>query len=155
MTADLGTVEIGKGLIKQQGRNVALLAFGTVITACLAAAKRLDATVVDMRFAKPLDEDLILDLSKQHTLLVSIEENAITGGAGSAVSEFLSREGILKPVLHLGLPDRFLEHGSHQDQLTHCGLDEEGIYTAIERRWNQLQGSHLSEAIEPQKKSAL
>ena len=151
----LNTVDIGKGLIKQQGRDIAILAFGTVMTACLTAAKKLGATVVDMRFVKPLDEDLIRDLAQQHTLLVSVEENSIAGGAGSAISEFLSREGILKPVLHLGLPDRFLEHGAHQDQLTNCGLDEEGVYTAIDKRWNQLQDARLNEAVAPQKQSII
>lgn len=151
----LNTIEIGKGLIKQQGRDIAILAFGTVMAACLAVAKKFGATVVDMRFVKPLDESLIRDLAQQHTLLVSVEENAIAGGAGSAISEFLSREGILKPVLHLGLPDRFLEHGAHQDQLTHCGLDEEGIYTAIDKRWNQLQDARLDGAVTPQKQSII
>ncbi|MBL4608128.1 MAG: 1-deoxy-D-xylulose-5-phosphate synthase, partial [Pseudomonadales bacterium] len=151
ITADLDTVEIGKGVVRQKGKNIAFLAFGTVITPCLAAAKKFGATVVDMRFVKPLDEDLIREMSKQHELLVTVEENAIAGGAGSAVSEFLSREGILKPILHIGLPDHFLEHGKHESQLSHCGLDEDGIYKAVESRWNQLQKAHPSKVLNVEK----
>lgn len=135
----LDTVEIGRGLVKRKGTKIAFLAFGSVFTPCLAVAENLDATVVDMRFIKPLDEALVRKIAQQHDLLVSVEENAIAGGAGSAVSEFLSKEGLVKPILQLGLPDTFTEHGKHQAQLSHCGLDEKGILEATQKRWKLIQ----------------
>lgn len=134
----LDVLPIGKGVVRKTGKNIALLVFGTSLASSLVAARKLDATVVDMRFVKPLDEALLTELAEQHDLLVTIEENTIAGGAGSAVLEFLARSGQIKPFLQLGLPDRFLEHGTHNHQLTSCGLDEEGIYTATQARWQQL-----------------
>lgn len=134
----LDVLPIGKGVVRKTGKNIALLVFGTSLASSLVAARKLDATVVDMRFVKPLDEALLTELAEQHDLLVTIEENTIAGGAGSAVLEFLARSGQIKPFLQLGLPDRFLEHGTHSHQLTSCGLDEEGIYTATQARWQQL-----------------
>ncbi len=134
----LDVLPIGKGVVRKTGKNIALLVFGTSLASSLVAARKLDATVVDMRFVKPLDEALLTELAEQHDLLVTIEENTIAGGAGSAVLEFLARSGQIKPFLQLGLPDRFLEHGTHNHQLTSCGLDEQGIYTAIKARWQQL-----------------
>ncbi len=134
----LDVLPIGKGIVRKTGKNIALLVFGTSLAPSLVAARKLDATVADMRFVKPLDEALLTELAEQHDLLVTIEENTIAGGAGSAVLEFLARSGQIKPFLQLGLPDRFLEHGTHNHQLTSCGLDEQGIYTAIKARWQQL-----------------
>jgi 1-deoxy-D-xylulose-5-phosphate synthase len=134
----LDVLPIGKGVVRKRGKNIALLVFGTSLASSLAAARKLNATVADMRFVKPLDEALLTELAEQHDLLVTIEENTIAGGAGSAVLEFLARSGQIKPFLQLGLPDRFLEHGTHNHQLTSCGLDEEGIYTATQARWQQL-----------------
>lgn len=134
----LDVLPIGKGVVRQTGKNIALLVFGTSLAPSLLAAKKLDATVADMRFVKPLDEALLTELAEQHDLLVTVEENTITGGAGSAVLEFLARSGQIKPFLQLGLPDQFLEHGTHNHQLTNCKLDEQGIYTAIKTRWQQL-----------------
>lgn len=141
ITQSLDILPIGKGVIRKVGKHMALLVFGTTLAPSLAAAKKLGATVVDMRFVKPLDEALLTELADQHDLLVTVEENAIAGGAGSAVLEFLARTGQIKHFLQLGLPDRFLEHGAHAQQLASCDLDEQGIYTAVNARWQQLKNT--------------
>jgi 1-deoxy-D-xylulose-5-phosphate synthase len=132
--AELKPLEIGKGLVRRQGRRVALLVFGVQLREALRVGQTLDATVVDMRFVKPLDEALICELAAEHDLLVTIEENSIMGGAGSAVSEFLACEQILKPILHLGLPDYYVEHAKPAQMLAECGLDEAGIEAAVRER---------------------
>lgn len=134
----LQPLDIGKGVIRRQGRRVALLAFGVQLAEALKVGETLDATVVDMRFVKPLDEALVRQLAAEHELLVTIEENSIMGGAGSAVSEFLAREAIVKPLLHLGLPDRYVEHAKPSEMLAECGLDEAGIEAAVRKRLNSL-----------------
>lgn len=133
-TADLNTIAIGKGEIRRQGKQVAILAFGSMLTPALEAAEKLDATVANMRFVKPLDMDLVKTLAEQHELIVSIEENAIMGGAGAAVMEALQSMNIDKPTLCLGLPDTFIEHGIHETMLAECGLDLDGIVAAIEKK---------------------
>ena len=132
--AELKPLEIGKGVIRRQGRRVALLVFGVQLREALRVGQTLDATVVDMRFVKPLDEALVRELAAEHDLLVTIEENSIMGGAGSAVGEFLAREQILKPILHLGLPDYYVEHAKPAQMLAECGLDEAGIEAAVRER---------------------
>ncbi|MFM8464105.1 MAG: 1-deoxy-D-xylulose-5-phosphate synthase, partial [Burkholderiaceae bacterium] len=127
---DLDTLEIGRGLVRRQGREVALLAFGTMVAPALKAAEALNVTVVDMRFVKPLDVELVTQLASTHALIVTIEEGAVMGGAGSAVSEALSAAGFVKPVLQLGLPDQFIDHGDAQQLLAQCGLDAAGIANA-------------------------
>ncbi len=127
----LNPLPIGKGEIRRQGQRVALLAFGTVLGNALTAAESLNATVANMRFVKPLDEDLILQLVSDHELLVTIEEGCIMGGAGSAVNEFLQQEGLTMPVINLGIPDRYIEAASHAEQLAECGLDAAGIQNAV------------------------
>ncbi len=122
---------IGRAELRRQGRRVALLAFGTMLTPALGAGKDLDATVVNMRFVKPLDEELISRLARSHDLLVTIEENTIQGGAGSAVGEFLAAANISVALLQLGLPDEHLEHGNPSQMLAECGLDVEGIKRAV------------------------
>ncbi|WP_027589821.1 1-deoxy-D-xylulose-5-phosphate synthase [Pseudomonas sp. RL] len=134
----LQPLDIGKGVIRRQGRRVALLAFGVQLAEALKVGETLDATVVDMRFVKPLDEALVRQLAAEHELLVTIEENSIMGGAGSAVSEFLASEAIVKPLLHLGLPDRYVEHAKPAEMLAECGLDEAGIEAAVRKRLNSL-----------------
>ena len=134
----LQPLDIGKGVIRRQGRRVALLAFGVQLAEALKVGETLDATVVDMRFVKPLDEALVRQLAAEHELLVTIEENSIMGGAGSAVSEFLSSEAIVKPLLHLGLPDRYVEHAKPSEMLAECGLDEAGIEAAVRKRLDSL-----------------
>ena len=130
----LEPIEIGKGVIRREGSKVAMLVFGVQLTEALKVAEKLDATVVDMRFVKPMDEALVRDIASRHELLVTIEENAIMGGAGSGVSEFLAREDILRSVLHLGLPDVYVEHAKPAQMLSECGLDEAGIEAAIRQR---------------------
>jgi 1-deoxy-D-xylulose-5-phosphate synthase len=124
-------LEIGKGRTLLAGRQVAILCFGSLLTPARQAAITLGATLVDMRFIKPLDTDLIDQLSRSHELLVTIEENVVAGGAGSAVSEYLQQKGIVMPVLHLGLPDAFLPHGKPADLLAQCQLDAKGIELRI------------------------
>ena len=117
---------IGKGVIRREGKQIAILNFGTLLTNALSVAEKLGATVADMRFVKPLDEELIRELAERHSLLVTLEENAIQGGAGSAVLEYLNANQIAVPVLQLGLPDAYTEHGTHAQQLAQCGLDSDG-----------------------------
>ena len=134
LSAALETVEIGKGVVRRRGQRVAILVFGVQLAAALHAAETLDASVADMRFVKPLDEALIRELAASHDLLVTVEENAIMGGAGSAVAEFLAAQAIIKPVLQLGLPDYYVEHAKPAQMLTECGLDAAGIEAAIRQR---------------------
>jgi 1-deoxy-D-xylulose-5-phosphate synthase len=130
----LEALPIGKGEIRRQGKKIAILAFGSMLQPALEAAESLGATVVNMRFVKPLDNELVRQLATTHQLLVSVEENSVMGGAGSAVAEFLEAAGITIPLLQLGLPDRFIEHGAHEAMLAACGLDAAGIRAAIEKR---------------------
>jgi 1-deoxy-D-xylulose-5-phosphate synthase len=136
--SELEPIEIGKGVIRRQGKQTALLVFGVQLTEALKVAETLDATVVDMRFVKPLDEAMVREMAGSHELLVTIEENAIMGGAGSAVSECLARQNILKPMLHLGLPDTYVEHAKPAQMLAECGLDEAGIEAAVRLRLQLL-----------------
>ncbi len=122
---------IGKAEVRRTGHRVAILAFGTRVAPALEAGESLDATVVNMRFVKPLDEDLILQLARSHDLLVTVEENAVHGGAGASVNECLAAAGLTPRVVNLGLPDRFVGHGSHAELLAECGLDAAGIRHAI------------------------
>jgi 1-deoxy-D-xylulose-5-phosphate synthase len=125
---------LGKGEMRRQGRRIALLAFGSMVKPAVEAAGQLDASVADMRFVKPLDLELVLRLAASHELLVTVEENVIEGGAGSAVAEALNGAGKAVPLLHLGLPDRFVEHGDPAVLLKTCGLDRDGILAAIRQR---------------------
>ena len=129
----LEPLPLGKAEIRREGRRVALLAFGSMVAPALEAGTAFDATVVNMRFVKPLDEECIRELARTHELLITIEENAVAGGAGSAVNEFLAAAGLTTRVVNLGLPDRFVAHGEHGDQLAACGLDTAGIRRAILR----------------------
>lgn len=125
----------GKGEVRREGRRVAILAFGTLLYPALAAAEALDATVANMRFAKPLDVELVLDLARRHDALVTIEEGCLAGGAGSAVLEALAAAGVTVPVLQLGLPDEVIEHGDPVRLLALCGLDAAGIEQAVRKRF--------------------
>jgi 1-deoxy-D-xylulose-5-phosphate synthase len=125
----------GKGEIRRQGAHVAILAFGTLLYPALAAAERLNATVANMRWVKPLDTDLMLEIARTHDALVTLEEGAIMGGAGSAVTEALAAAGVVKPVLQLGLPDRFIQHGDQARLLAMEGLDAAGIEASIRGRF--------------------
>ncbi|WP_349572379.1 1-deoxy-D-xylulose-5-phosphate synthase [Azotobacter salinestris] len=135
----LEPLPIGKGVLRRRGGKadgprVALLVFGVQLAEALQVAETLDATVADMRFVKPLDEDLVRELAAGHELLVTVEENSIMGGAGSAVAEFLAGAGIARPILHLGLPDYYVEHARPAEMLAECGLDAVGIEAAVRRR---------------------
>ncbi|MBG6614744.1 1-deoxy-D-xylulose-5-phosphate synthase [Pseudomonas aeruginosa] len=131
---DLQPVEIGKGVVRRRGGRVALLVFGVQLAEAMKVAESLDATVVDMRFVKPLDEALVRELAGSHELLVTIEETAVMGGAGAAVGEFLASEGLEVPLLQLGLPDYYVEHAKPSEMLAECGLDAAGIEKAVRQR---------------------
>lgn len=130
----LEPLPIGKALLRRRGSTVLMLAFGSLVAPALAAAERLNATVVDMRFVKPLDEELVGDLAARHQLVVTLEENTILGGAGSAVNEFLAQASYHIPVLNLGLPDRFLSHGRVPEMLAGVGLDPDSIVDAVREK---------------------
>lgn len=131
--AGLTDLPIGKGVVRRRGARVAVLAFGSVLTAVLKAAETLDATVADMRYVKPIDRELIQTLVQDHEYLVTVEENVVMGGAGSAVAEVLSEQKLDIPLLHIGLPDRFVEHGDPAVLLARCGLDADGILASIRK----------------------
>ncbi|MCZ4315230.1 1-deoxy-D-xylulose-5-phosphate synthase [Comamonadaceae bacterium G21597-S1] len=134
----LAGLPYGKGEIRRTGRGIAILAFGTLLHPALAAAQQFDATVVNMRWVKPLDQALLRQIAEQHTVLVTIEEGAVMGGAGSAVDEFLQSIGQVRPLLQLGLPDQFIEHGDPARLLALHGLDADGIVQSIRRRFPDL-----------------
>src|SRR5574343_480365 len=133
-STQLDTLPLGKGEIRRHGQGVALLAFGTLLAPALAAGDELDATVANMRFVKPIDIDLIVELAGNHSLLVTLEENAVNGGAGSEVERVLADHGITVPVLRLGLPDRFIDHGEQGQLLAELGLDKDGIVRSVRER---------------------
>jgi len=124
-------LEIGKAIQRREGKDIAILAFGSMLQPALAVADELDASVIDMRFVKPLDEEMIRDMANDHDLLVTIEENATQGGAGSAVDEFIAESNLSVSLLNLGLPDKFIDHGDTSLLLADCGLDKDGIIAAI------------------------
>jgi 1-deoxy-D-xylulose-5-phosphate synthase len=136
---EMTALAIGKGEIRRRGNTIAILAFGSVLKPALEAAGELDATVANMRFVKPLDDALVSELAESHDLLVTVEENVVMGGAGSAVLEALQRAGKQVPVLQLGLPDRFIDQGDPAIQLAHVGLNKDGIAKSIRE---QLAGKH-------------
>ncbi len=133
----LDTWEWGKGLRRREGQRIAILAFGTLLHPSLAAAEKLGATVADMRYVKPLDEALVLDLARTHEALVTVEEGCLPGGAGAAVLECLAAAGVEVPVLTLGLPDEFTDHGDPARLLSLLGLDAAGIEQSIRQRFGQ------------------
>jgi 1-deoxy-D-xylulose-5-phosphate synthase len=135
---ELETLPIGKAEMRRRGHGLALLSFGTMLTPAATIAAELDATLVNMRFVKPLDEALIVQLAESHDGFVTLEDNAIAGGAGSAVAECLAAHGVTLPILHLGLPDVYLEHGSRTEVLAMAGLDVDSIRQAIHARFPQL-----------------
>ncbi len=141
---EMRALTVGKGEIRRSGRKIALiskqvaiLAFGSMLRPALEAAEEIDATVANMRFVKPLDDALVAELAANHDLLVTVEENVVMGGAGSAVIESLHSQGIEATVLRLGLPDRFIDHGDPALQLASCGLDKDGIVASIRARLSE------------------
>ncbi len=144
---EMAALPIGKAQLRREGKSgLAILVFGTLLTSAQAIAERLDATLVNMRFVKPLDEDLVVALAARHRALVTIEENATQGGAGSAVGELLASEGLQLPLLQLGIPDRFIEHGSREGCLAAAGLDAAGLSASIERWWALQRQERLRSA---------
>jgi 1-deoxy-D-xylulose-5-phosphate synthase len=135
---EMRALPIGKGEVRREGRRVAILAFGTVLKPALEAAEELDATVVNMRFVKPLDDELVAQLARSHALLVTVEDHVVMGGAGSAVAESLAAQGIGAAMLHLGLPDQFIDHGDQSQLLALAGLNKDGILASIRARLAQL-----------------
>jgi 1-deoxy-D-xylulose-5-phosphate synthase len=143
IVSEMSALPIGKAQLRREGKSgLALLAFGTMVAPAVQIAERLDATLVNMRFVKPLDDELVIALARRHRACVTIEENAAQGGAGSAIGELLTAEGLQLPMLHLGIPDRFIEHGSREGCLTAAGLDAAGLAASIERWW-ALQAPEL------------
>lgn len=132
VNSELESLPVGKGKVCRKGKNVAILAFGSVLAESLKAAEKLDATAVNMRFIKPLDEDLLLQLASEHDILVTVEDNVVMGGAGSAVNEYLLKQQCQNRILNLGLPDIFMEHASREQLLDDAGLSTSGILRAIE-----------------------
>jgi 1-deoxy-D-xylulose-5-phosphate synthase len=136
LVEEMTAIPVGRAQMRREGRSgLAILVFGTLLDPAQKIAERLDATLVNMRFIKPMDEDLVISLAERHRAIVTIEENATIAGAGSAVGELLASEGLLIPILQLGIPDRFIEHGSRDSCLVAAGLDAAGLTSSIERWW--------------------
>jgi 1-deoxy-D-xylulose-5-phosphate synthase len=143
--AAMSAIPIGKAEVRRHGRRIALLAFGALVDTAIAVGEALDATVVSMRYIKPLDTALLAELAESHDLLVTLEDNAIAGGAGSGVAEFYASQNTMPPqVLHLGLADTYLEHASREELLAESGLDADGIRRAIAARWPELERNPLN-----------
>jgi len=134
IAAEMTEFPIGKAVQVRRGERVAILCFGTLLGEAMAAAEELNATVVDMRWVKPLDEEMVLQIAGYHDLLVTIEDNSVCGGAGTAISSFLAEEDILKPILQLGIPDQFIEHGTQEEQYIWTGLDRAAIVLGVDRK---------------------
>jgi 1-deoxy-D-xylulose-5-phosphate synthase len=137
--AEMQPLPIGRAELRRRGRDVAILAFGTLLGEALTAGEQLNATVVNMRFVKPLDRTMVRELAATHRLLVTLEDNVVAGGAGSAVTELLNADNRQVPVINLGLPDAFVEHGSRSELLSECGLDAPGILKAVEQQLRQMR----------------
>ena len=147
--AEMRALAVGRGELRREGKRrphrIAILAFGSMLHPALAAAEALDATVANMRFVKPLDADLIRKLAREHDALVTVEENVVAGGAGSAVAEQLAADGITVPILHLGLPARFIDHGDPTFLLAQAGLDAKGIAASIDAHFGPGSGQYKAE----------
>jgi 1-deoxy-D-xylulose-5-phosphate synthase len=142
LVAEMSALPVGKADVRREGRSgLLILAFGALVKSAEIIGERLDATVVNMRFVKPLDEELVMRFAGTHTALVSIEENAVAGGAGSAVIELLANCGTVLPTLTLGIPDRFIEHGSREECLAAAELDPGSLESAVRRFWEQVPQS--------------
>jgi 1-deoxy-D-xylulose-5-phosphate synthase len=141
---NLDALPIGKAEVRARGSRIALLAFGAIVPAAEKVGAELGLTVVNMRFVKPLDRALILELAKTHEGFVTLEDNVVMGGAGSAVAEFLNEANLQLPILHLGLPDEFQHHASREDLLAEAGLDVAGIRNAVLARWPELQAARAT-----------
>jgi 1-deoxy-D-xylulose-5-phosphate synthase len=141
-------IPLGKGQLVRQGHHVAILSFGTLLPAAIEAAETINATVVNMRFVKPIDGQLVNDIAASHEFIVTLEENVIAGGAGSAVNEYLSANQLATPTLNLGLPDRYINQGSQQQQLAGCGLGTDGIIKSITSSSFYQAGFNIQDSLE-------
>ena len=144
--ADMRLIPIGKAEVVTEGSGIAILAFGSSLEPATEVASRLGASLVNMRFIKPLDADMVYAMASSHDLLVTVEENAVAGGAGSAVNELLAAAGIAVNILNIGIPDRYVEHGSRDDCLTMAGLDANGIYEQVNNRLKRTEKSQARQA---------
>jgi 1-deoxy-D-xylulose-5-phosphate synthase len=136
VAAEMTALPVGRGQVRREGRSgLVILAFGTLVESARKIAERLDATLVNMRFVKPLDEKLVISVAARHRAIITIEENVVMGGAGSGVGELLAAHGVQLPLLHIGIPDRFVEHGSRDTCLAAAGLDLAGLTAAVDRWW--------------------
>jgi 1-deoxy-D-xylulose-5-phosphate synthase len=140
----LTSIPVGKAELRRQGAGVAILVFGTLLTTAMEAASAINASVVNMRFVKPLDEDMLLAMAASHDLLITIEDNVIAGGAGSAVNECLAANQVFIPIVNLGLPDRFISQGTRQELLQECGLDKAGLLRTIENFYQKAGSAALA-----------
>ncbi len=147
ITSDMTTIEIGKARTLRQGSNIAILAFGSMVRPARSTANKLNATLVDMRFVKPLDKELITQIALSHKLVVTIEENSVAAGAGSAVNEFLNREAFVIEILNLGVPDTFIHQDTPGKMLAACGLDENWILQSIRDRVSSLELKKLDPSL--------
>jgi 1-deoxy-D-xylulose-5-phosphate synthase len=139
LVSEMTAIPVGRAQIRREGRcGLALLVFGTLLESARKIAERMDATLVNMRFVKPLDEATVIAIAGRHRAIVTVEENAVMGGAGSAVGEALAAAGIQIPLLQLGIPDKFIEHGSRDTCLAAAGLDLAGLTGSVDRWWAQL-----------------
>jgi 1-deoxy-D-xylulose-5-phosphate synthase len=138
VAAEMTTLAVGRAHIRREGRSgLAILVFGTLLESARKIAERMDATLVNMRFVKPLDQNLVMSIAGRHRAIITIEENAVMGGAGSAVGELLAAEGVQLPLHHIGIPDRFIEHGSRETCLAAAGLDLAGLTANVEHWWTE------------------
>ena len=145
VSKEMTALPMGRAVTRREGRGgLAILSFGSLLTAALTAAEDHDATVLDMRFVKPMDRDAVLRVALQARAVVTVEENVVAGGAGSAVGELLAEAGVVLPLLHIGIPDQFIEHGSRDDCLTLAGLDAASIRQRIAHWWAGLQHTALA-----------
>src|SRR6202521_5030523 len=147
VVAEMTALPVGKAQLRREGKSgLALLAFGALVASAQQIAEKLDATLVNMRFVKPLDEKLVMALAARHRAIITIEENAIIGGAGSAVSEVLAAAGVQLPMLHLGIPDHLIEHGSRETCLAAAGLDLAGLTASVDRWWTPQTSERIRSA---------
>jgi 1-deoxy-D-xylulose-5-phosphate synthase len=154
VAAEMTALPVGRAQLRREGRSgLAILAFGALVESARKIAERLDATLVNMRFIKPLDEKLVTALAARHRAIVTIEENAIIGGAGSGVGELLAANGL--PLLHIGIPDRFIEHGSRDTCLKAAGLDLESLSAGVEEWWAQQNQDRIRSVSGVAKATAL
>jgi 1-deoxy-D-xylulose-5-phosphate synthase len=144
IAAEMTALPLGQAQLRREGRSgLAILAFGALVDSAQKIAERFDATLVNMRFVKPLDEKMVVAIAERHQAIITIEENAIMGGAGAGVGELLAAAAIQLPLLHIGIPDRFIEHGTRDTCLARAGLDLAGLSAQVERWWTQHSKSTM------------